>query len=615
VTANTAVEAVAAKAAEAREMSVATAGRPPRSPQPQEVKHLQQTVTVVLDDGSSKSLVVEVETAPFRKPFIGGFRNPKTKLEYHNASSQTYIRTKKIDGKARNHRAVQSVQISSGTTNDQQTNSNSSTQMTCTGVYVDPTKDKTIRPRPYFTADAWHARRVAAVIVLQKHLRRVHATKRTQALREQKAAVIAAAEAKEQAVIAAEEAEWQRRIDRRVNPRTQEDFELLYRGLEVWRLEEMEKITSEPAEAHTDLKVGLLRQQCSYLGAIDQLRNAANEKNREIRIKSFFDQSAASREWVDPEYGKVNRMDSLKTLRARELREVYYALGLEKLEMDERLDILLHVKLIVEEYDAKLTREIVTLLNREADLLLRGTKKSNLKGLQQRIRNLFLQFCEDPTYNPIAEQYLSKHRGKEFYQDNIIYDPASNKYLASGEFDTSTVQRTMSQSRKVKTLKNIATARADFSQHRRILKAVQEEEIARGYTSNVAFLMTVEDIVYLIDTIWRGQSALSQEPELFRLTLARWDRLEEWSPWNCVLLTRQEAETHEELQKLQGNFGGYANVFTRKVQQKHLLASSYFVGLVEAQKHKVTDDVDTSFTDADGAQIMRDTQPMSAVMA
>ena len=615
VTAKTDVEATAARPDSAAAVSVATPRRPIRSPQPQEVRHLTQSVSVALSDGSTRTLSVEVETPPFRKPFLGGFRNPRTKLEYHNASSQTYVRVKKIDGKARNHRAVQVKQTSSGSTNDQQTSANSSTQMTKIGVFVDPTQDATIVPRPYFTADEWHARRVRAVIVLQKHLRRVYATTRTQALRERKAAVEAALEQKELDRIAEEEREWQHRIDRRVNPRSQEDFELLYRGLEVWRLEEMEKITGEAKEAQTDLKVALLRQQCSYLGAIDQLRNEANKKNRASRIKRFFDQSAAAREWVDPEYGKVNRMDSLKTLRARELREVYHALGLTELDMDERLDILLHVKLVVEEFDAKLTREIVQLLNREADLLLRGTKKKNLLGLRQRIRNLFLQFCEDPEYNPIAEQYLSKHRGKEFYQENIIYDPASNKYLDSSEFDTSTVQRSMGQSQKAKVLKNIATTRNDYSQHRRILKAVQDEEIARGYTSNVAFLMTVEDVVYLIETIWRAQSALSQEKELFRLSLARWDRNEEWSPWNCVLLTRQEAETHDELQKLQGDFSSYSQVFVRKVKQKQLLARSYYRGLVEAQKHKVNAEDVNTFVDADGSQIVRDTNQASAITA
>ena len=42
-----------------------------------------------------------------------------------------------------------------------------------------------------------------------------------------------------------------------------------------------------------------------------------------------------------------------------------------KLTIDERLDVLLHVKWTVKEFDCNLTREIVDLIDREADLLNR----------------------------------------------------------------------------------------------------------------------------------------------------------------------------------------------------------------------------------------------------
>ena len=42
-----------------------------------------------------------------------------------------------------------------------------------------------------------------------------------------------------------------------------------------------------------------------------------------------------------------------------------------KLTIDERLDVLLHVKWTVKEFDCNLTRDIVDLIDREADLLNR----------------------------------------------------------------------------------------------------------------------------------------------------------------------------------------------------------------------------------------------------
>jgi phosphoribulokinase len=78
---------------------------------------------------------------------------------------------------------------------------------------------------------------------------------------------------------------------------------------------------------------------------------------------------------------------------------------LSGLSIDERLDILLHVKWTVKEFECALSREIVELVDREADLLNRGRKDSSLTGLRQRLANLFLQFVETPEFNPEAVQY------------------------------------------------------------------------------------------------------------------------------------------------------------------------------------------------------------------
>ena len=49
-----------------------------------------------------------------------------------------------------------------------------------------------------------------------------------------------------------------------------------------------------------------------------------------------------------------------------------------------------------QEFDCNLTREIVDLIDREADLLNRGRSEASLDGLRKRIANLFLQFIETP---------------------------------------------------------------------------------------------------------------------------------------------------------------------------------------------------------------------------
>jgi len=58
------------------------------------------------------------------------------------------------------------------------------------------------------------------------------------------------------------------------------------------------------------------------------------------------------------------------------------------------------------EHDCKLTKEIIELVDREADLLIRGVKESNLDGLRKRISDLFLQYVKTPTFNPEAARFL-----------------------------------------------------------------------------------------------------------------------------------------------------------------------------------------------------------------
>ena len=59
------------------------------------------------------------------------------------------------------------------------------------------------------------------------------------------------------------------------------------------------------------------------------------------------------------------------------------------------------------------------------------------------------------------------------------------------------------------------------------------------------------DLRYLVESIWGCQSILSAGKDLYDLTLVRWERGEQWAPWNCVLLTRDEAKGHCKLERVQ----------------------------------------------------------------
>ena len=58
------------------------------------------------------------------------------------------------------------------------------------------------------------------------------------------------------------------------------------------------------------------------------------------------------------------------------------------------------------------------------------------------------------------------------------------------------------------------------------------------------------DLRYLVENIWNSQSVLSAHEDLFDLVLVRWKKYEEWSPWNCILLTKEEASAHAKLENV-----------------------------------------------------------------
>lgn len=103
--------------------------------------------------------------------------------------------------------------------------------------------------------------------------------------------------------------------------------------------------------------------------------------------------------WSDKWYTEVH---TPFTTWAKELMDLYNGLKLPYLSIDERLDLLLHTKWTVKEFDCNLTREIVDLIDWEADMLNRGWSEGSLEGLRKRLANLFLQFIETPEFNPEA---------------------------------------------------------------------------------------------------------------------------------------------------------------------------------------------------------------------
>jgi len=543
-------------------------------------------LVTIVNDGEEKELQVEILNSSIKKPFLGGFRHKLTGAEYVNASCQTYPKKILDNGIEKFNRDTQTVITRSQV---QQTHNNTSTQMTKPGCYVSDIHDKVIIPGKYITAAEKEEVILEKVIILQSYWRRWLATQYVHKLKKDKEMRIQweIAQAEQ---IAAERAERLRlEFERRMNPKTKADFDLLFAALEGWRKEEVEKINAKHSGAERKAAlVGLLDQEAYLIQCIERHRLNADKTNMEENIRKFLNKAAQPKYWRSFN-GRRTEMDTQFTLRAQELRDLYNSLQMNYLNKDERLDVLLTLKHTVKEHECKLTHDLVELIDREADLISRGIKSTNLQGLRQRITTLFLQYCKTPEFNPEVGRLLKVPQDASKLRKDIYFCPSCNSYLPSSEFPLASNSRIVGRCKKCSVLDNNARLRNDFTKVRCILQHLRRTEEAYNDNSKIAFGIQDADLQYLIENIWNSQSALSGLDELYDLVFVRWNKHEQWSPWNCVLLTKEEASAH---MKLENYAEAYGRIFIGKVHQKHVLAQKYFnklnkiaVGTITAADH------------------------------
>ncbi|OBS56974.1 hypothetical protein A6R68_11901, partial [Neotoma lepida] len=160
----------------------------------------------------------------------------------------------------------------------------------------------------------------------------------------------------------------------------------------------------------------------------------------------------------------------------------------------------------------------------------------------------------------------------KFY-DKIYFCHSCQLYLPSVEFSVSSTSHRVYRCRHCVNLENETQKRESFLKYKCLLQRLYYSEADYGDDSQIAFLMQLQDIKYLTENIWASQSILSAWDDLNDLVMVRWDKNVEWSPWNCILLTKDEGVAHLKLESIEQ---GYGHLFIHKVKHKHILAKNYF---------------------------------------
>jgi len=374
--------------------------------QPAEDYVMPDTLELKVRDAKNqeKTVTVQVQRPVMEKPYLGGFKHRQTGATYHHAVTQTAPMQKKEIHTIRFHREVQTYEYRTRSTQCKRENG---TQMAKDGVYIDTAKDRFLEPRrPYFSSADKAALVLEKVVVIQCHARGMFARRRARQLRRERQSLgeFETKEAERRQLEA--DLRHKREVERRMHPRTFEDFSVLYRELEAWRLSEAKRIQMSDFDEATRRAAQreLLQKETKLLQTIDKLKIQANHQNRDAKIKKTLESMAKPKVWAQCD-GETTTVHTPFTTRAKELMDLYSGLRLPLLTVDERLDVLLHVKWTVKEFDCNLTREIVDIIDREADMLNRGRPEKSFTGLRRRLANLFLQFIETPEFNPEAMRF------------------------------------------------------------------------------------------------------------------------------------------------------------------------------------------------------------------
>lgn len=379
--------------------------RPPQAP-----TGIRTCIDVEVSQGPGGPLsLVKVDldyTQLQAKPFLGGFRSKRNGVVYHHAFTQTPRQPKFLNVQRKVEHQTQTVKQAQRAA---QTVREAATQMERPGIVIDTSKDRVLIPGRYQTSEERLAIVVAATCTIQRYWRGYRGRVRAGLLFANK--VEREGFVREQEIKARQEAEEHRRkeIERRMHPRTAADFDILYSELEAWRLQETRKIKHAGLDKGREQEVlqQLLQKETKLLQTIDRLKINADHENKDVRIQTTLTNMGKPKKF-ELRDGKTVEVHTPFTTRAMELMQLYNGLNLPMLTIDERLDVLLHVKWTVKEFDCNLTREIVELIEREADLLNRGRNPRLLEGLRKRISSQFLTFIETPEFNPEAQRFKMK---------------------------------------------------------------------------------------------------------------------------------------------------------------------------------------------------------------
>lgn len=367
--------------------------------------------------GTTQSFPVKIiKSDKTHKQYLGGFRGRTTGKIFHHAITQsdesTYKRVFKDTSNLRS-RDSQTIEV---VTLSIQTTCEIGTQMERNDIYLNNKRDIEIRAKQYITAEeVWNLKRLKC-IVIQRYWRGFMARRKAANIRQRDKERELAAVEKENLELHETQSRQLLDMKRRLNPRTNSDFQILFNELDAWRKAEVSRI-KESIEMTADEKSAalalVLDEEVRALHSIEKLKLAASRELNKENNDRMFELMAHPKLW-QLSSGEVAQVQTPETQRAKLLLEIYRELLAPVTLIDSRLNVLLQVKEIVDIEVSKVRdaqsmtflSDLIGLIDREADLLNRGRPIRSMDKLRLRSSNLYLEFMQNPDFNPRAIEFI-----------------------------------------------------------------------------------------------------------------------------------------------------------------------------------------------------------------
>ncbi|XP_053681081.1 IQ and ubiquitin-like domain-containing protein [Anopheles nili] len=527
------------------------------------------TVRIPGEDGKPpRDVVVEIENQVITKPFVGGYINKLSNIEYHHAFTQTGPPADRLtQSGTRFSRDTQTVCERTTTTAIPRCQAVQHSALVEAERKIP--EGSTREPQPYETFQELELRKdvVGKVTLLQRNWRRVlwkrlirkSAAEWRDLQRQQQQNEISAKHSKTLA--------HNKTCVARAYPKTNEEFDALFAQIHNWKENELkmirERYSGAPKIAEMNI---LLDKEIQLLNGVERQRRAIRREQSEEVVERQLVKISEPKRWVGCN-NRVIEMETPQTQRARFLL-LYYRRLKEAPPSTVDADPQEHVALLDELSDVIVqeshpaTEELENLLQRERQLLLCHLGAEDLAILRKRQLTLLADIIRtDP------EKAREKPANKLCRK--------CKKLRPTHAFTVHTRQRSADVCGQCSSLLG---STVDIAVYRSILRAVRRDERKRGSLASYAFIIQENDIKHIVENIWHGHSVISNDTDRADLLLPRWNVAQDWSPWNCVCLTEQETRAHLKLQRLDRY---YQPSVMKEIQSKHALARSVFGQLRE----------------------------------